>query len=204
MQEFWDERYKQQGYVYGKEPNEYLKMKLEELEPGRILFPAEGEGRNAVYAAKKGWNVYAFDISEEGRKKAITLANEMGVEITYQTTSLDKHDYEKEEFDAIALIYAHLAPEERKDYFRYFNYILKKGGKIIFEGFGLKHLDYQKRNPAVGGPKEKKMLFSENEIKETFPEFEFLEFYEGEIDLSEGEFHKGKAWVIRFLAQKKR
>lgn len=204
MKEFWDERYKQEEYAYGKDPNNYLKIKLGELKPGKILFPAEGEGRNAVFAAKNGWNVSAFDISEEGKKKAQRLAIDEGVEIDYQTIPLDSQGFDKEEFDAIGLIYAHFPPEERKDYFKYFNYILRKGGKIIFEGFGPKHPEYQKRDPAVGGPKEKEMLFSEKEIQEAFPDLEFLEYYEGEVDLNEGTYHKGKGWVIRFLAQKKK
>ncbi len=204
MKEFWDERYKRQEYVYGKEPNRFLKQKLDFIEPGKILFPAEGEGRNAVYAAKKGWKVSAFDISTVGKQKAERLATEEGVTIDYRTASLNKLGYKKEEFDAIALIYAHFTPVERKDLFKFFTYILKKKGIIIFEGFGSKHPEYQKRNPAVGGPKEKEMLFSEKEIQAAFPDFEFLEYYEGEVDLNVGEFHKGKGWVIRFLGQKKK
>lgn len=204
MKDFWDERYRQNDYAYGKNPNEYLKNKLGELEPGSILFPAEGEGRNAVFAAKNGWKVWAFDVSVEGKKKALNLAEEEGVEIDYHITPLGRQGYDKNQFDAIALVYAHLPPEERKDYFKFFTYILKNCGKIIFEGFSKKHVEYQDKCPDVGGPKEEKMLFSEKEIREAFPDLDFLEFYEGEIELDEGKFHKGKGWVIRFVAQKKR
>ena len=64
-----DQRYENPEYVYGVEPNQYLKEQLEKLKPGNILFPAEGEGRNSVYAAQLGWKVSAFDLSVEGRKK---------------------------------------------------------------------------------------------------------------------------------------
>jgi len=202
MKEFWDNRYKQKQYVYGKNPNQYLKNKLEELEPGKILFPAEGEGRNAVFAAKQGWEVSAFDLSTEGMRKALQLAEDNGVEINYHTTELSRQGYQKGEFDAIALIYAHFLPEERRDFFKFFSYILKPGGIVIFEGFGPHHPHYQEKNPAIGGPKEEKMLFSVKEIKEAFPDFDFLEFNEGETELNEGEYHKGKGWVIRFVAQK--
>ena len=74
---------------------------------------------------------------------------------------------------------------------------------MIFEGFGKKHLEYQQKNPEVGGPKEERMLFSEEELREAFRDLDLLEFYEGEVNLSEGEFHKGTGWVIRFVAQKK-
>lgn len=204
MKEFWDNRYKGEEYVYGKKPNQYLKEKLRDLEPGKILFPAEGEGRNAVFAAKSGWKVTAFDISPEAKKKALRLAEEEGVEMEYHTTQLSSQGYEKNQFDALALIYAHFPPEERKDFFNFFNYILKEGGILIFEGFSKKHLEYQKKYPNVGGPKEEKMLFSEKEVRQAFPNFNFLEFFEGEIELNEGNFHKGIGWGIRFVAQKKK
>ena len=49
--EFWDERYNEENFAYGHEPNVLLKKILDKLPAGKILFPAEGEGRNAVYAA---------------------------------------------------------------------------------------------------------------------------------------------------------
>jgi hypothetical protein len=74
MKEQWNERYSASEYIYGTGPNTWLVEKLAGLQPGKILFPAEGEGRNAVHAARLGWNVAAFDQSEAGRKKALKLA----------------------------------------------------------------------------------------------------------------------------------
>ena len=70
MREMWNKRYAQTDFVYGTEPNEFFEQQLLKLTPGKILLPAEGEGRNAVFAAKKGWEVYAFDSSIEAMKKA--------------------------------------------------------------------------------------------------------------------------------------
>ena len=44
----WNDRYKANEFAYGEQPNNYLKEQLEKLPAGTILFPAEGEGRNAV------------------------------------------------------------------------------------------------------------------------------------------------------------
>ena len=202
MKEFWNERYGSPEYVYGKEPNDYLKMKLPGLQPGRILFPAEGEGRNAVFAAQLGWEVTAFDISEEGKNKALMLAAEKNVQIDYQVLELDKSSFHPNEFDAIALIYAHFPAKVRGEYFRYLVSFLKEGGYIIFEGFSEQHLDYQKKFPGVGGPKDLEMLFSQIELKTAFSDFEFSEFLETEIQLNEGLFHRGTGAVIRFMARK--
>ena len=66
----WDTRYASEGYAYGIAPNEFFKNSVATYKPsGKMLLPAEGEGRNAVYAAKEGLEVTAFDISVEGRKK---------------------------------------------------------------------------------------------------------------------------------------
>ena len=69
MKEFWNERYAAENYVYGTLPNTFFKYELSRLRPGKILLPAEGEGRNAVYAAEQGWDVYAFDYSHEAKRK---------------------------------------------------------------------------------------------------------------------------------------
>jgi hypothetical protein len=203
MNDFWNERYSAAEFVYGKEPNAYLKEKLTKLNPGTILFPAEGEGRNAVFAATLGWKVSAFDTSTEGRKKALSLAKKHKVEIEYDTAELNEIGYKTAEFDAIALIYTHFPPEIRKEYFQHFNTYLKKGGIIIFEGFSKKHIEYQKINPDVGGPRNVEMLFSEQELKDDFANFDFMEFNETEVELDEGLFHKGKGSVIHFVAKKK-
>lgn len=83
MKEFWDERYAVDEYVYGKEANLFLQSKLVGIEPGKALFPAEGEGRNAVFAATLGWDVTAFDISSSAKIKADKLAEEKDVSIDY-------------------------------------------------------------------------------------------------------------------------
>src|SRR6478735_10933655 len=86
--ERWNERYNKTGFAYGELPNIFLKEQLEKLKAGKILFPAEGEGRNAVFAAKLGWNVSAFDISVEGKNKALQLAETNNVTIDYRLGEL--------------------------------------------------------------------------------------------------------------------
>ena len=88
MKDFWNDRYGRAEYAYGKEPNVFFKEQLDQLQPGKILLPAEGEGRNAVYAAEKGWQASAYDWSENAYKKAMQLAEEKKVNIDYQICSL--------------------------------------------------------------------------------------------------------------------
>ena len=199
----WNDRYSKEEFAYGEQPNNYLKEQLEKLAVGTILFPAEGEGRNAVFAAKLGWTVSAFDISAEGKKKALRLAAINNVTIDYQVGELQALNYKTEQFDAIALIYAHFPAEIKSIYHQTLGKYLRKGGFIIFEAFSKKHIDYNTANEKVGGPKDIAMLFSIDEIKSDFVNYEIIELVEKEIELSEGLFHNGKGSVIRFAGRKK-
>ncbi|AAN50203.1 class I SAM-dependent methyltransferase [Leptospira interrogans] len=199
----WNERYNKEEFAFGEQPNEYLKEQLEKLKIGTILFPAEGEGRNAVFAAKLGWNVSAFDISIEGKKKAFRLAEANQVKIDYQVGELQTLDYRSEQFDAIALIYAHFPAEIKSYYHKTLSQYLRKDGLVILEAFSKKHIHYVLKNEKVGGPRELEMLFSIDEIKSDFENYEIIELEEKEIELKEGLFHNGNGSVIRFVGRKR-
>lgn len=201
--ERWDERYSNDEFAYGTQPNNYLRDQLQKLETGSILFPAEGEGRNAVFAAQLGWNVSAFDISTEGKNKALLLAENNNIKIDYQVGELQNLDFKKEQFDVIALIYAHFPADIKSFLHKMLDQYLCKDGFIIFEAFSKKHLEFVLKNEKVGGPKDIESLFSIDEIKSDFPDYDIIELVETEIELSEGVFHNGTASVIRFLGKKK-
>ena len=101
----WNERYSSDDFAYGTTPNQFFKNEIEKLSIGTILFPAEGEGQNAVFAASLGW--HTFDISVEGKNKAMRLAETCNISIDYQVGLLENMNYHAEQFDVIALIYAH-------------------------------------------------------------------------------------------------
>lgn len=201
--ERWNDRYSKDEFAYGEQPNNYLKEQLEKLDIGTILFPAEGEGRNAVFAAKLGWAVSAFDISAQGKNKAIRLAEANKVAIDYQVGDLQTLSYSASQFDAIALIYAHFPADIKSLYHKILDKYLRKGGIIIFEAFSKKHIDYVSKNEKIGGPKDIASLFSIEELKADFPDYEIIDLAEKEIELSEGLFHNGKGSVVRFVGRKK-
>jgi 2-polyprenyl-3-methyl-5-hydroxy-6-metoxy-1,4-benzoquinol methylase len=203
MKEKWDERYSKREFAYGELPNGYLKEQLNKIPAGTILFPAEGEGRNAVYAATLGWTVYAFDQSGEGKNKAILLAEKHQVKINYEVSEFQGIQYQANQFDAIALIYAHFSADRKSAYHKKLATYLRPGGVIIFEAFSKSHLLYNALNEKVGGPKDEESLFSTDEIRTDFQDFEFIALGEQEVELQEGLFHNGKGSVIRFVGRKK-
>jgi len=199
----WNERYSKDEFAFGKQPNNYLKEQLEKLNVGTILFPAEGEGRNAVFAANLGWTVSAFDISMEGKKKADRLAKINNVTIDYQVGDLQEISFDTEQFDVIALIYAHFPANIKSLYHKTLDKYLRNGGVVIFEAFSKRHIDYVSKNENVGGPRDLESLFSIEEIKSDFANYDIIELEEKEIELSEGLYHNGTGSVIRFVGQKK-
>lgn len=199
----WNRRYAEAAYAYGEQPNEYLRAQMEPLTPGKMLFAAEGEGRNAVYAARLGWEVHAFDISEEGQKKALQLSEKQGVTIDYRVGNLPDLGYQANQFDALALIYAHFPPGIRSAYHRLLDQYVRPGGMVLFEAFGKKHLPYRIENPQVGGPAASEFLFSEADIKTDFPNYEIQELAEQVVELAEGSYHNGIGSVVRFIGRKK-
>ncbi|NIF04740.1 class I SAM-dependent methyltransferase [Chryseobacterium sp. Tr-659] len=199
----WDERYSNEEFAYGTNPNNYLSEQLKQLKPGSILFPADGEGRNSVYAALQGWKASAFDISTEGQKKALQLAEQNQADIDYKVGELETLGYEEQQFDVIALIYAHFPADIKSSIHKMLDRYLRTGGYIIFEAFSKNHLEYIAQNEKVGGPRDLESLFSIDEIRSDFPNYSIIELTETEIELSEGLFHNGTGSVIRFVGQKK-
>lgn len=203
MKEFWNDRYKTKDFAYGKSPNVFFKDTLNKLNlSGKILLPAEGEGRNAVYASKNGLDVLAFDISEEAKTKAMQLAHTEGVKINYRVGELSQLNLKKNSFGSLALIYAHFPEKVKEKLHKDLADLIKPNGYIILEGFSINNLELRKKNPKIGGPGDKGMLFSKQEIKETFRDFEIIELDEKLVELSEGNFHNGLASVIRFIGKK--
>lgn len=150
---FWNDKFSQTPNLYGEQPNEFVKSKIDSKRAGKILFPGEGEGRNAIYAASLGWQVTAIDQSEIGKKHCLQKADNLGLQIEYHVSDALVYMPEPEYFDVVALIYFHLPKEIIADVYSKFEKSLKVGGTLIIEGFGKKQLQYQS-----GGPKNPDML----------------------------------------------
>ena len=194
---FWNERYSQRDFVYGESPNVFFAETLSLIKPGNIILPCDGEGRNAVFASTKGWNVQAFDLSEAGKLKADHLALKYGTVIQFQITDALLATYTENSADVVALIYTHLPPMVRKTLHQNIIKWLKPGGKVILETFCPEQL-----KNSSGGPKDINMLYTKEVLSADFKDLsiELLDY--AQIELNEGKFHEGPADVIRMIATK--
>jgi len=168
-QKRWDKRFKGEGFAFGKEANPFLKRQISLLPKGKALDIATGEGQNAVFLARHGFDVDAVDISKMGLKKAQKFAREMGVKINTLLTDLDTYQIEKERYDLITNFYflrRSLIPKIKKG--------LKKGGRVIFETYTL-----EQRTLGTGGPKHSKYFLKPNELIRLFQDFRVVFYREG-------------------------
>jgi SAM-dependent methyltransferase len=193
----WDERFSSEEYVYGTYPNMFLKDQLAKLNPGRLLMLGEGEGRNAVYAAKMKWQVDAVDFSDQARIKALKLAAREKVKLNYTISDLINYKPKKNYYDAIGIIFIHLDKPDVEKIFARAKEALKKGGVIICEVFSKNQL-----GKTSGGPKDPDLLYSSDEIANTFKGLETISLKECSVILDEGILHKGEAIVIRYVGKK--
>lgn len=200
----WNERYSPPEYAYGKRPNIFFAENLNVFaNNAHILFAAEGEGRNAVYAASKGFRVKCFDFSIEAKNKALTLAKEKGVEIDYEVTDLLSYKAETELFDGLVLIYAHFPPSNRQLIHRKLQKLLRPGGAFILEAFSKNHLMVSKNNKKTSGPQNIELLYNTQTLQEDFDEIRFSRAQESIEILDEGPYHQGKSSLIRMIGKKK-
>jgi SAM-dependent methyltransferase len=197
MQNMWDERFSAKEYVYGEAPNVFFAEQLDKLIPGIIILPCEGEGRNAVYPASRGWQVKAFDSSEAGKSKALQLAHKKGVHIEYTIINAADAQYPEASADVVAFVFAHFPPAIRKSVHQKALSWLRPGGKIILQAFN----PLQLQNNS-GGPKDITMLYTIEMLKEDFAGLNIELLYTGRIKLDEGKYHQGMADIISFTGIK--
>lgn len=196
----WNERYKGDEFAYGIEPNDFLKSKYAYIpKGGKVLCLAEGEGRNAVFLAKQGYEVTAVDLSHVGLQKAEKFALKNGVTIKTIVANLADFDLGKESWDAIVSIAAHVPPPIRKKLHSQVFDALKENGVFILEAFHERQL----KMSGIGGPPSKEMLMSLDELKVELHGLEFKIAAEVERHISEGEHHQGESAVVQIVASKK-
>jgi SAM-dependent methyltransferase len=193
--EFWDSRYREAGFAYGSEPNAWFREQLARRTPGRLFLPAEGQGRNAVFAASHGWQVEASDTSEEARRSALDLARARGVTIDYRLGDYHAWMPEPAAYDAIGLIYVHMTPDQWRVLADKMVVALKPGGVLIAEVFSKRQL-----GRGTGGPDDIERLYEPSQFHVTG--LTTVSCQEQLVHLDEGKYHQGEASVVRALLRR--
>lgn len=199
MSHIWNERYAEQEYVYGTKPNDFLASIDLNIFKGHVLCLAEGQGRNAVYLAKQGFEVTAVDFSAIGMERAAELAMQEKVSMRTIVADLNIFPIDKEFYNGIVSIFGHFKNDERKHIHRKAIDGLKTGGFFILEAYSKNQLKYN-----TGGPKDINLLYSFEEFASDFEGLlNFIILRETEREIIEGTLHHGLASVVQLFGIKK-
>lgn len=194
----WDERYSADEYIFGTEPNDFLKTHAAQLKPGSVLCLADGEGRNGVYLAKLGFDVTAVDLSATGLEKARKLAEQNSVNINTIQADLNDFVIEPNRWDNIISIFCHLSEPLRKKVHAASVQGLSKGGFFLLEAYTVEQLEM----PGKGGPPLHELMFSAEMLKHDFQTLEIVQSLETQREVNEGSRHYGLSAVVQFIARR--
>ncbi len=193
----WDERYGIKEYIYGKKPNLFLEGNINMIPRVNVLCVDDGEGRNGVWLAKRGYSVTSIDFSLKAIEKINNLAQENNVSIKSICADLLNYDFGNNKYDGIISIFSHFNLDDtNKLHSRYFN-ALKLNGVFLMEVFAKEQLPLN-----TGGPKNIDLLYNTEDIKNSFPDGKIELLKKDIVYLHEGYLHDGKAVVVRAIIKK--
>lgn len=198
MNSIWNERYNVDNYIFGTEPNDFIKSVFLSYKTGRVLSLGEGEGRNSLFLAKMGFEVTSIDGSIVAKSKAEQLYKNENVHVDYICKEIEPGDVRAKEYDYIVSVFCHLPSELRKKIHSELNKNFKTGSYFVFEGYSKEQFDYD-----TGGPKNLDMLIDLDEIMGELTDFEFIVAQKIKRFVHEGQGHTGLSSVVQLLARKK-
>jgi SAM-dependent methyltransferase len=196
-QPMWNERYSEPGFAYGTQPNDFLASVVNLIPPGRVLSLAEGEGRNAIYLAERGYEVVAVDSSTVGMEKANRLAAEHKVKINTIVADLTDYQIKPASWSGIVSIFCHMPPVVRAALHRDVVAALKPGGVFVLEAYTPAQLKH-----GTGGPAKAELLMSLDQLKAELAGLKFVHAIERVRDVIEGKYHTGRAAVVQLVGVK--
>ena len=193
----WNERYTEAGFAYGTEPNDFLFENFNKLKRGKVLCLGEGEGRNAVFLASKGFDVTAVDLSEVGLEKTLGLAEQN--KVTVKTVCADLSDFRIDEnyWESIVSIWVHLESVVCRVVHQKVFSGLKTGGTFLLEAYTPQQLEF-----GTGGGKQVDKMVSLNSLQEELKGLDFEIGREIIREIHEGKYHNGQSAVVQVLARK--
>ena len=193
----WEQRYGTETYLFGTEPNEFLRSCMSLFPSGVALCLAEGEGRNAVFLAEHGHEVHSVDLTEAGVSKTLALADRRGVTVDAVVGDLADFDIGTERWDLIVSIFAHTAPATRRDLHRRVVASLKPGGMFLLEAYTPDQI-----GRGTGGPPTAATTMTLEGLRTEHYGLELLHAEELDREVIEGPGHTGSGAVVQVIARK--
>jgi 2-polyprenyl-3-methyl-5-hydroxy-6-metoxy-1,4-benzoquinol methylase len=165
--EDWDRRYAAVENLWAARPNRFLVAEVADLEPGRALDLACGEGQNAIWLASLGWDVTGVDYSEVAIAKARARAERDGVRVDFVCADLVEYGPAAAQFELVIVLFLHIPASQRRGVLAKAAAAVAPGGTFVFIGHDRANLAH-----GVGGPSDPELLCTADEIAAELPGLE--------------------------------
>jgi SAM-dependent methyltransferase len=102
---YWNKVYSADQPIFLQQPTALLVDAVKDRRPGKALDIGMGQGRNAIFLARQGWDVTGFDPSDEGVRQAQAQARKLGVPMRALVAREEEFDLGTAQWDLIAMTY---------------------------------------------------------------------------------------------------
>ena len=182
---FWNGKFSDPQTRFDRQPSKLLVEAIRGRKPGQALDLGMGEGRNAIFLARQGWQVTGVDLADVAVGQAKARAAALHVSLTAIVDNADHYDLGRNRWDLIALFYMHAWYHASKPAgVQRLIAALKPGGLLVMEGFA----------------GSESYTFHSNELLRDFVDLHILRYEDTE---DEAEWDPGrKSHLVRFVAEK--
>ncbi len=198
--QMWDQRYANDGFVFGTEPNDFLRERIDQLQPGTVCCIGDGEGRNGVFLTRAGFSVTSVDLSAVGLAKAAKLADSHGVSLRTVVADLGQWVATPEAagpWNDVVSIFCHMPSAVRAVVYPRLIAALAPGAVFLLEAYTPDQI-----GRGTGGPGDPDLLLTAAQLQLELDGLVFEHLEELERDVVEGDLHNGRAVVVQCIARK--
>ena len=193
----WDERYSEEGFAFGDQPNDFLVEIEPTLTKGDTLMLGDGDGRNGVWVAQQGHHVVSVDLSAVGAEKAKKLALQRGTTIDARVGDLEMFDMGSAQWDNVVSIFCHVPSAIRRRVHENVKAALRPGGRFILESYNAANI-----GRGVGGPQSADLTVELEELEADFAGWALEVHRAIDRNIIEGKYHSGHSSTVQFVAVK--
>jgi SAM-dependent methyltransferase len=147
----WDKRYSEREQLWSGRPNGALVVEVAGLTPGRVLDVGCGEGADALWLARGGWDVTALEVSGVALQRAAGHARDAGLAVQWVHAGLAEAALPPASFDLVSAQYPALLRTPDAAAERALLAAVAPGGVLLFvhhAGMDTQHVDEGGFDPA--------------------------------------------------------
>ncbi|MDH4102104.1 MAG: class I SAM-dependent methyltransferase [Thermoleophilia bacterium] len=159
QRDHWNRKYAAAESLWSTRPNRFLVAEVADLEPGRAIDLACGEGQNACWLAERGWDVLGVDFSEIAIAKARERAAREQLTVEFVCADLLEYEPEPNAFDLVVVLYLHVPASERVRALDRAVSALGAEGTFLLVGHDLSNIA-----GGAGGPRDPDLLYTPDDI----------------------------------------